>query len=278
LLEGLRDATESGDSQSCAKIFHLNHTSVEPVASRCLKADLLSETMYQSTDTPIRESWAASETFRSLHEDISSISTALEDAQKAAHYYRANMNNTMARYADLHVHWIKSQEAFAESQLRAILGLAGRCRDSYRRVACLKKTPVAIHTCHRIYFDQDEASNLADTTPGHPPVYNLHSPSSRVFPFMYSCIQHSARNREPGARLFDVMTHTITMDRAWTRPSWWTSDGSLYVGADRRASFGLTYIAGAVTLRSHQGRPRAGVMPKLGTTRLLGSSADPGVS
>jgi len=29
------------------------------------------------------------------------------------------MNNTMARYSDLHVHWIKSQEALAESQLRA---------------------------------------------------------------------------------------------------------------------------------------------------------------
>jgi len=75
--------------------------------------------MYQSTDTPIRESWAASEAFRSLHEEISSISTALENAQKAAHYYRTNMNNAMARYSDLHVHWIKSQDALAEGQLRA---------------------------------------------------------------------------------------------------------------------------------------------------------------
>ncbi|KAK3081711.1 hypothetical protein LTS18_003562 [Coniosporium uncinatum] len=29
------------------------------------------------------------------------------------------MNNTMARYSDLHVHWIESQEALAESHLRA---------------------------------------------------------------------------------------------------------------------------------------------------------------
>jgi len=75
--------------------------------------------MYQSTNPTIQEPWATSETFQSLHEEISSISTSLENAQNAAHYYRANMNNTMAQYADLHVHWLKSQEALAESQLRA---------------------------------------------------------------------------------------------------------------------------------------------------------------